>query len=84
MCLRRGLKSLAESGAKAPHSSSRRDLLVRSAFNVGSSIRFTGHDKRAPPKYASEGPACQVRSRRDVLVTSAFPTLDHPLAFGGD
>ncbi|GIX02347.1 MAG: hypothetical protein KatS3mg112_1284 [Thermogutta sp.] len=29
-CLRRGLKSRAESGAKAPHSTSRRDLLVRS------------------------------------------------------
>ncbi len=53
-----------------------------------------GHDKRAPPKHPSEGPARQVRHfRRDVLVTSALLegpacqvrslTLDHPFPFLG-
>ena len=70
--LRRGLKSLAESGAKAPHSTSQSDLLVRSASpTLDYPLRFIGHDKRTPPKYAWEGPACHVYFRGNLPVRSA-------------
>ncbi|ASV76994.1 hypothetical protein THTE_4393 [Thermogutta terrifontis] len=42
---RRGLKSRAESGAEAPHSTYEVHWLTLDDLS-----HFTGHDKRAPPK----------------------------------
>jgi len=36
-------------------------------------FRFSGHDKRAPPTFRLEGPACQVRGT----------TFDYPSHFAG-
>ena len=67
-----GLKPRAPYGVRRFTAAFRRDVLVTSASQCWIiQCLFPGHDKRAPPKYPSEGPARQVR----------FSTLDDPSQF---
>ena len=75
-----GLKPRAPYGVRRFTAAFRRDVLVTSASQCWIiQCLFPGHDKRAPPKYPSEGPARQVRFSEGRACHVRFAMLDYPM-----